>query len=290
MELFFGKYGATPTGIHLDTSDNLAFILRGPKRMLFWPRDRFPSRRQIPNSHAPEQELALTRDYEKYLDDAIALEAEAGDVIFWPKEYWHVGSSSEGWTAMITIPMWWNARPGTVARFILDRALAIDGEPERHPFNPDAIAEEALTVPATLGRPVCEAAFQVSANLEPAARLVWATLASSYGFTVAPAKAAVPDLSAQTRVRVRHPIVAIGNGHGTTILACGHRTQTSLPAIRDGLARVNASIGAEYGVEQLTDVLLGGSGDTSERDQCRRLLTELVSFRALETDTDRTGG
>lgn len=104
MELFFGRYGATPTGIHLDTSDNLAFIVRGPKRLAFWPRDRFQALLQLPNAHAPEQEQALTRRYEDHLHDAIVLDAGAGDVVYWPKEYWHVGASPDGWTAMITIP------------------------------------------------------------------------------------------------------------------------------------------------------------------------------------------
>jgi hypothetical protein len=143
-------------------------------------------------------------------------------------------------------------------------------------------------MPATLGRPVCEAAAQVASNLQPVARLVWATLASCYGFTVPPARAAVSDLSADARVRVRHPIVALANGSGTTILACGHRTHTALP-IRDGLARLSASIGRDYDVAALTDVLLDGVGDAAARDDCRRLVTELVSFRALEAEADRAG-
>jgi hypothetical protein len=282
MELFFGRYGATPTGIHLDTSDNLAFIVRGPKRMAFWPPDRFKGVLQIPNAHAPEQQQALTRRYEDHLHQATVLEGETGDVIFWPKESWHVGASAEGWTAMITIPMWWNARPMTLAKFVLDRVLDFDGEPALHPFNPDAIADEALTLPETMSRPVRTAASQVAGRMEATARLAWASVASSYGFTVPPAKVAAPPLADSTRVRVKYPMVPLPSEDGCVVVACGHRSRTTIGSLPAGLARLNAALGAEYPIRDLHELLAGPNGDAAAHEACQRLLIDLVSCRALE--------
>jgi hypothetical protein len=287
MELFFGKYGATPTGIHLDTSDNLAFILRGPKRMLFWPPGRFPSLRKIPANDAPQQEQALTRDYAAHRADAIELVGETGDVFYWPKEYWHVGASSEGWTTMVTIPMWWNARPGTVARFILDRALGLDGEPRGHVFNPDEAARDALTMPASVSGPVAAAAAQINANLQPAARLVWASLASSYGFTVPPGRADIAaPLTERTPERLKYPIVAFPGADATTLLACGHQVRTSLDGVGAAVADLNETRDGTYALGDVVDRLAGADAAPAVREEGWRVSRELLSSRSLQTIND----
>jgi hypothetical protein len=282
MELFFGRYGVTPTGIHLDTSDNLAFIVRGPKRMVFWPGSRFPSLLRIPDPHEPTQELALKRGYQDSVSDAVIIDAEAGDVVYWPKEYWHVGVSAERWTAMITIPMWWNARPTTVAKFILDRTVKLNGGPQMHPFNPDAMSISALHPPETLREPVRNALCQL-AEVDTVIRLAWASIASAYGFTVPPAKMSVPALCKCTRVRLRHPVIILARERQCTVFACGHHTHTPLLELDKAFDQLNAMMGTEYTVEELKGIMF-------ERHECspameqeyNRLVSELISFRALE--------
>lgn len=282
IEGFFGKYETTPTGIHLDSSDNFSFIVRGPKRLAFWPRDRFRPLVQMPDHRAPSQELALTRDYGKHIVDAIVIDGEVGDVVYWPKEYWHVGASPEGWTAMINLAMWWNARPITLARFVLDRVLDLDGEARLHPFNPDSVLADALTPPATIRQPIRDAASQISAHCESVGRVVWAGVATSYGFTTPPSKVAAPPLSDGTRIRVKHPIVPLAIGDGYLVMACGHRTRASVVGLYAACARLNATPGAEYEARELIDVLAGGDTDSEAREECTRVIGELISCRALE--------
>jgi 50S ribosomal protein L16 3-hydroxylase len=281
MEFFFGKYGSTPTGIHLDTSDNLAFILRGPKRMVFWPSGRFRSRLQIPDAKAPTHEQALIGRYEDHMNDAIVLDADAGDVIYWPKEYWHVGSSPANWTAMITIAMWWNARPLTVARFLLDRCLELDGEPQLHPFNPDSLVEQALTLPDTVRRPIGDVKSQIS-NIDSVSSMVWASLASCYGFTVPPAKVVGSPVTDSAQVRLQYPVIALPWGNTHIIFACGHRMHTSISKVNVGLSRLNSAIGAEYTVRELKAILLANASDGAPLEkECMRLIAELISSRAF---------
>ena len=59
LDLFYGKYRSTPTGIHLDSSDNLAFVVRGPKRLMFWPPESFAVKFASPPVN-PSHQQALT--------------------------------------------------------------------------------------------------------------------------------------------------------------------------------------------------------------------------------------
>jgi 50S ribosomal protein L16 3-hydroxylase len=280
MELFFGKYRTTPSGIHLDSADNFAFIVRGPKRMLFWPPDRFQTRVYIPSPKAPTQQLALIRRYEDHLGDALVIEADAGDVIYWPKDYWHVGASPEGWTAMVTIAMWWNARPMALARYLLNSLIDLEGDARHHPFNPEAPLEQALVPPRSLREPMEQGAAQIAANLDAATRRLWARTVTSYGFTVPPARAAVPALTDDLCIRVIHPIVALPDDGGSLVVACGHQTWTAAAHLHAACLRLNAAPGAAYRVAALRDILGGDCGTTAEDGM--RLIRELIASRALE--------
>jgi hypothetical protein len=282
IEGFFGKYGSTPTGIHLDSSDNFSFIVRGPKRLVFWPRDRFQPLVQFPDARAPAQELALTRRYEDHLADAIVLDGEVGDVIYWPRDYWHVGASPEGWTAMINLAMWWNARPITLARFVLNRVLDLDGDARLHPFNPSTVLQAVATPPATLSQPVRDAVTQIVADVDSTARIVWASVATSYGFTSPPARAPIPELSDETRLRVKHPIVPLLTDRACMVAACGRQTRTAVPITDAGCALLNAAPGAEYPARMLAEILTGRDLNDGMRDECTRIVGELIAFRALE--------
>ena len=93
MDLFWGRYDATPTRIHKDSA-NLTYVVAGTKKMLVWPHDAF--------AHLPEvqarQPRYLTNMFlgdavrlEEHADRAIPLEARAGEVMYWPSDYWHIG-------------------------------------------------------------------------------------------------------------------------------------------------------------------------------------------------------
>lgn len=91
--LFAGNYDRTPFGVHQDDKSTFQFIIAGRKRMRLWSGE-FVER---------HPEIRWTHNYERFLGDAITLDAEAGDVMFWDKSYWHIGESAEGLSIGLSI-------------------------------------------------------------------------------------------------------------------------------------------------------------------------------------------
>lgn len=83
FDVIVGKYRNTGFGVHLDDADNFTFVLEGRKTIYAWPAEYasvFQRRRSgIANAK----------------DESLVLEAGPGDIIYWPKSFWHVGESPE---------------------------------------------------------------------------------------------------------------------------------------------------------------------------------------------------
>jgi len=104
LDLFYGRYSSNFTGLHKDTQEIFAFVVRGQKRMLAWPFDYFLSRSKEVSAGDRYFNKRLKLDHRKYRRDAIVLDAEAGDVIYWPSDYWHVAESrSDKFSAMLSL-------------------------------------------------------------------------------------------------------------------------------------------------------------------------------------------
>lgn len=275
LDMFFGRYGRTPTGIHLDSSDNLAFVTRGPKRMLFWQRERFEPLFRTPPGD-PSHEGALTGRYEDHLAGAIEIIAEAGDVIYWPKEFWHIGVSGGDWSGMITAPMWWRGRPKTIATQVLNRTLELPGETQPVPMDLAKAADAALVMPPALEQLVTSVKAQVENNLDRTARLHWARFVTAYGFTTLPALADRPSLTRASRVRVKHVVAAIPLG-AIAVVAVGRYTVVALPSLAE-LPHVLA-VGTEHEVGNLLERF--AAGDVGDEAALVDVLADLVTFRAL---------
>jgi len=276
LDMFFGRYSRTPTGIHLDASDNLAFVTRGPKRMLFWPAGRFEPIYRYPANGDPTHEGALTGRYEDHLADAIDVVADAGDVIYWPKEFWHIGVSEGGWSGMITAPMYWSGTPRTMATQILNRALNLPGGIQPVPMDLATAGKAATEMPPALEQLVRSVKAQVDSNLEREARLNWARFVTAYGFPIPPGLAPRPSLGRESRVRVRHLVAAVPLGN-IAIVSLGRYTMVGLPSVA-ALPQALA-VGTEHEVGSLLDRF--ASGDASAESVMLELLADLVSFRAL---------
>lgn len=276
LDLFYGKYRSTPTGIHLDSSDNLAFVVRGPKRLMFWPPERFAVKLASP-PRSPSHQQALTGRYAEHLADATVIDADAGDVIYWPKAFWHI-STSDNWSGMVTLPIWWNASAANLAQTMVPRLLDLRGESRFYDIDVDDVVSAASELPASLGEMVATVKGQVNARLESTAKIAWAKFVTAYGFTTPPAPRDAPDVTAATRVRVRHPIVTIDLGRAAAVVACGQQMLTPcmglIPVVREMRA------GSEHTVADLDRLLPVPDADASQR--LVQMVGQLVSFRALE--------
>ncbi|HVS81105.1 MAG TPA: cupin domain-containing protein [Pyrinomonadaceae bacterium] len=93
--VLLGNYKKTPFGIHKDAVTVFLFVVEGRKRIYLWPegyfRDWFDERRDL--------------DFELLRKDAISLEGKAGDLLYWPSSYWHVGESIGGLSVTISLAL-----------------------------------------------------------------------------------------------------------------------------------------------------------------------------------------
>lgn len=107
VDLFYGNYRSSFTGVHKDTQEIFAFVVRGKKRMLAWPFDYFLSRVAGLSRGDRYFHMRLPVDPRKYRKDAIVLEAEPGDVFYWPSDYWHVADNPDGgFSAMVSLGLY----------------------------------------------------------------------------------------------------------------------------------------------------------------------------------------
>ena len=81
--LFLREQETTSFGIHRDTASVFLFVLEGRKRLVFWPRD-----------YRDGRDILATRQIERFRHDGVTLTGEAGDLIYWPSSFWHVGEST----------------------------------------------------------------------------------------------------------------------------------------------------------------------------------------------------
>lgn len=220
LDLFLGRYDRTGTGIHRDEADVLAFVTRGPKRLYFWPRARFEGRWATPDRSHFQTGIW---SYEKHLEGAIVVEAQAGDVIYWPRDYFHIGASPDHWSGMMTLTMWWQASAQSAVRYVFDSLCRAEGETVVYPLRLESLADAARAVPEAL-RSASEGALStLNAQWEARVAEAWARVATAYGFVMPPGLLPRP---ANGRCVVRHPIAVVAIAGRPQVFACGHRLPT----------------------------------------------------------------
>src|SRR5262245_35197365 len=277
IDLFYGKYQATPTGIHLDSSDSFAFIVRGPKRLLFWKPDRFVSKFASPPKN-PSHQQSLTGRYSDHLHDAIVIDGEAGDMIYWPKDYWHIGASADWWSGMVALGTWWSATPSKLARAMLSGVVDLQGEAQLYQMNINELESAAGELPAALGDMVGQVRTQVDRRLGLAAKVGWAKFVTSYGFSTPPAPRERPSLGDSARLRVKHPVSRVDLGRVLAVIAGGHESVTTCLNIQPAIARLK--VGSEHALPDLIRHL--PDGDTDAAASLKNVISDLVAFRAID--------
>lgn len=218
LDLFLGRYDRTPSGIHRDDADTLAFVMHGTKRLYFWPREQFQNHDRWVNPARTHYQTGIW-DYEKHLDSAIKVEANPGDIIYWPRGYYHIGSSDDHWSGMITLGMWWFASPERAVRHMVQALTGGDSEAVHYPVKLDDLSGAITTLPPALASASAAMRAKLERGWNHVQTEAWARLISGYGFIVPPAKAA-PVTAA--RYMVRHPIAVIEMGGRHVVYACGH--------------------------------------------------------------------
>lgn len=171
--VFHGSYEHSPVGVHRDRFATFMYVLRGTKRMRFWPERPWT------------EPVTTILDYAPYLDGSLVAEVEAGDLLYWPSRYYHVGESAGDAPATsinIGVP-----RTGHRAAYEIDDLLDGTVPAVTAPLLAPPTAGDRL--PATLPAPLTEALDALTAALSPAhltARLTARSPARRAGFWPSP--------------------------------------------------------------------------------------------------------
>lgn len=84
--VFYGNYQVTPFSVHIDPESAFYFPIIGGKSMRIWTRE-------FADQHP---KLKGTKNYQDFLEDSTLLQCEAGGMIYWRSNRWHVGDSKGG--------------------------------------------------------------------------------------------------------------------------------------------------------------------------------------------------
>jgi hypothetical protein len=276
IETFSGRYDHTSSGIHLDTSDVLSFVVDGPKKMYFWPEGTF-KRREDPERAYPLYWTSGTGAYEKYLDSAICLEGEPGDVFYWPRSYWHIAASDMStWTTTLNISVEWFAPPGAALMYALDAAGMMYSGAEPAPYDVGAsIKDPAVPPPGSLLRELESFRASVASPMvEEVIKEVWLRIVTGCGFLRPPRPVDAPSLRDDDVLvaDARYPILTVPSGDQLLVSACGH------------VRRVRPTAGVTRLVERINQGGRHRVGDLvalADAPEAGDLLRSLVTFRGL---------
>lgn len=93
MNIFMMNHEESFFRLHKDNEDVFTFVVKGRRRFLLWPFETFAGIAGLNASQSRVPHLLFEVDYQAYRSQAVVLEAAAGDLLYWPAEWWHVGES-----------------------------------------------------------------------------------------------------------------------------------------------------------------------------------------------------
>jgi hypothetical protein len=275
--LFLRNHAATSFGIHQDDASVFMFILQGSKRLLAWPHETFQGKE---NSFA-------SLDYERHRDTAMVLEGEAGDVIYWPSQLWHVGEAEADLSASISLGLRLHHSPLadviSIATALLARrraATTID----TYPCNWSDPQRTAAALPAPMQQGLDQLKDLIdSGELAQALQMHWMNRVTGAGFVRAPAPDAAEPVCDRSMVgrRDEFPIAWRSWRPGYIMISAGGCT---LPAAESpGVIRLleKLSMGIPHPVGPLiTDC--AALDAVAEPSYFRHVLAELIARGAAE--------
>jgi len=281
--IFLGNYASTPFAVHKDNRANFQFIIEGDKRIHLW-RDEY-----VRN----EKELQGTHHYENFLDDAITLEGEPGDVFYWPSSCWHVGECVGGLSVCLTVGLRPLAGPladvwSRIGKTVEEGLKALNPANNDH-LNSDPFQQSTETI-STVVKIATEALHEVSQNrdLEQTLRALQLNRMASYGWTEIPLPRSWKTLAddetvcGDSRYQIlwlaaeNHQIIVSANGHSFTIPA-DSRIIRLIERLNYGAPlRVKSLVEEHAGTTRFADVEY-----EAEPEGIRALLEKLYSLHAI---------
>lgn len=286
--LFFGNYDKTPRGIHKDPVDIFLFVIEGRKKMYLWPEESFPD---------GDHDARLDSDFAILRRDALILEGEPGDVIYWPSSYWHVGEAVGGLSLSLSLAL----KPLQPASEILDHLKqyieefvngSLDGV--NFPTTPKQLEESAEMISkfTKLGIKALQKASRDS-DFAQAIQVSWLDRLTGSGSDPVPPPLPWKELADDAIVQgsleypilwipvANHQLACSANGHAFTIPAD--------PKIIELLERLNKGevVQVKNLIQEHTGVTRSDGAEFSTLPEgIRTVLSKLYSLRAISEKGD----
>lgn len=284
-DCFFGDYRETAAGLHKDNASVFSYVVHGSKKMLVWPFEYFEKETANPAALYEKDGLPHV-DIRRHMDAATVLEGRAGDILYWPSTYWHIGVGDGQPHMTFNMSLYFPYRARKRVEEVLDLLL----EPEFrndwmsfHPFETDRIQELAQSVPDAWAR-VVETYRRVLASpkFEGMLLAAWMRRLTSGGFT------SLPAWNSDTRVdpedsftgRPGSPVLSAPLGGGKLLMAAngGVFLADEAGPVRSVIEAVNS--GEPF---TLASIVRRTDGPDSNLEvEIRALIEKLLRFWAVE--------
>jgi hypothetical protein len=117
-DTYFGRYTATPFGVHLDGASNFTFGIDGEKTLFLWE----------PSFYDAHMKGCSPHDYEPFAAQATKLTVGPGEVIYWPGRFFHIAVPDGRFSVTANFAFYPAGRQKTwLERALSDLAADIDG-------------------------------------------------------------------------------------------------------------------------------------------------------------------
>jgi len=257
-DVLFGTYERTPFGIGKDTKHVFTWVIDGRKRVLVWPFEALRKHYRVdPAAHAGEVGLG-TQDYSGIRDEAIVLEGDPGDLMYWPPSYWHVAEASDPPSSPLTLTVTLD-EAGSPMRSALARLQEMaagtpqaNGAASWYAYSPSALRKGRTRLPRriTAAHGAVRRLLE-STRFESESLIAWMDWVSGSAFLNFPAQwEDRPPLRDSDLVRgdARFPILWADTGRDLECSANGHhwtmrRTRESVNALRYLASGPEGSVG-----------------------------------------------
>jgi 50S ribosomal protein L16 3-hydroxylase len=277
LDIFVGNYRHTPFGIHTDTASNFSIVFQGRKRFLLWPGPALQDRRDMIHSV----------DFDDVRDQALVLEARAGDVVYWPSSYWHIAESDGSLSGVLNIALYL----GDHSQRFVDLATSVQTQPLEPMLPWDPKLSRGATLPEPFERAIRAGHVQRRCEEDERRALLraWLGRTTAYNFRSVPPVSLHRPLDENDRVQVdvEFPIAAVSHGERLLCAANGHVIEIPMaPRLCGLIERLNG--GQAFAVRELVEHGAGAARmgelaiDIREGDVAL-FLENLSAMRAVHT-------
>lgn len=276
LDLFTMNQHRGFTGVHKDSQDVFTCVVSGRKRMLLWPFERLADRPSVkPTDRLRSARLGQICD-DELRAEAIVLDAEPGDIMYWPCDYWHISEVIGGPVTTLGLGV---IRTGDMVEFLQTATASLHRELTTPPAPVPDVGRVGLDGTLAWLRRTIDAAIadpRIETRIEDEF-MHWLT---SHGFGEVPALTPPVSLADDDWIAGCGPRLFVWRQRGGRLVISSHGKPLELPAhpaLVDLCARIGEAATIRVGAF-LDDAT--GSAPPADRDAVRVKLRGLLGLLA----------